>query len=235
MSSIFYATPLNASICLSLLMGLYELLRSKSIPRSSLFKLPDRKKSLPLLPILALPHFLYFFIWTWPETFSHLTAKVSSKHPVDFMLSLVTLCKFIQFTSFFTWYVRSLDISLLSRIRQIFFLETSSLLQLVSGAYLIFIGQLLNWFVWKKLGVAGTCYGFKLGRPIEWVTGFPFDLGLRHPQYVAAVLTICGMALITINKSTAKNGMLAIVAVWTSYYIFTAINEEISDMDKNIS
>ena len=36
-------------------------------------------------------------------------------------------------------------------------------------------GQVLNAAVYRKLGKAGVYYGFKLGRPIPWETGFPFN------------------------------------------------------------
>lgn len=28
-----------------------------------------------------------------------------------------------------------------------------------------------------------------MGKPVAWVEGFPFNLGLRHPQYVGNQLT----------------------------------------------
>ena len=33
----------------------------------------------------------------------------------------------------------------------------------------------------------------KLGRPVPWCDGFPFNLGFRHPQYVGGLLTQLGL------------------------------------------
>ena len=214
-----------------LAFGCHELLQSEKIPMSSLLSIPEMSTALPALFFLLLPHILYYYIWNWPKSYSKLVAKVSKQHPVDFMLTLVKIGKVIQFSSFLIWYSNAIETSFGTRIIEIFTLKSLTIVQFICGIYLMVIGQFINTYVWKKLGVDGACYGFKLGRPIEWVTGFPFNLGLRHPQYVATFLTICGVTFLLIDKASAENGIVVFVLIWNSYNIFTGWSEQISDQD----
>ena len=47
---------------------------------------------------------------------------------------------------------------------------------------LILAGQTLNVAIYRAIGNDGVYYGFKLGRTVPWCSGFPFNIGLRHPQ-----------------------------------------------------
>ena len=50
------------------------------------------------------------------------------------------------------------------------------------GVALILVGQTLNLAIYRAIGNDGVYYGFKLGRTVPWCSGFPFNIGLRHPQ-----------------------------------------------------
>ena len=50
------------------------------------------------------------------------------------------------------------------------------------GGGLILVGQSLNLAIYRAIGNDGVYYGFKLGRTVPWCSGFPFNIGLRHPQ-----------------------------------------------------
>ena len=226
-------SQIKVPIAIFIFIGFYDLITSKTIPKNSLLSKPPISQAIPTLLMLSLPHLLYFFIWNWPKSFKSIAKSVSSDHPVDFMFKLVSLGKLIQFTTIFIWYLKSIKTSIFGRITEIVTLKSLGLLQLMAGIGLVFIGQFINSFVWKKLGIDGTCYGFKLGRPIEWVTGFPFNIGLRHPQYVASCLTLIGLTFLLIDKDSAQNGMIFIVSIWCGFYLLSAITEEISDMDKS--
>ena len=62
--------------------------------------------------------------------------------------------------------------------------------------------QWLNVGIFQAIGHAGVYYGFKLGHTIPWVDGFPFNLGVPHPQYVGSVATVVGMAAL-VSKAAA--------------------------------
>ena len=51
----------------------------------------------------------------------------------------------------------------------------------LAGGY-VAAGQTLNVGMYTSIGDAGVYYGWKLGIEVPWCTGFPFNVGLRHPQ-----------------------------------------------------
>ena len=68
-------------------------------------------------------------------------------------------------------------------------------------------------------------YGFKLGHTIPWCKGFPFNLGIRHPQYVGAVLTLWGAAAL-LWAPAARPALPQVGAAWTALYVFTGLIED---------
>ena len=67
-------------------------------------------------------------------------------------------------------------------------------------------------------------YGFKLGHKVPWVTGFPFNLGISHPQYVGATLTLWGLAAL-LWAPEQRPALLQVCAAWTGLYVFTGVIE----------
>jgi hypothetical protein len=67
----------------------------------------------------------------------------------------------------------------------------------IVAAVLIGVGQTLNVAMYSAIGNAGVYYGFKMGHDVPWAYGFPFNVGLRHPQYVGVVLSISGASTLT--------------------------------------
>ena len=65
--------------------------------------------------------------------------------------------------------------------------------------------QWLNVGIFQAIGHAGVYYGFKLGHTVPWVDGFPFNLGVPHPQYVGSVATVAGMAAL-VSDAVAAGG-----------------------------
>ena len=94
-------------------------------------------------------------------------------------------------------------------------------------------GQTLNFAMYATIGNAGVYYGFKLGRPVPWATAFPFNVGLRHPQYVGVVLTILGLATTQLSHATAAAGLPQVAAAWAAMYVVMAAMEEVGDNDKS--
>jgi hypothetical protein len=51
-----------------------------------------------------------------------------------------------------------------------------------------------------RTGKNGVYYGVKLGRPIPWYTGFPFNC-VPHPQYLGCILSIWGGVAFFFNQA----------------------------------
>jgi methylene-fatty-acyl-phospholipid synthase len=76
----------------------------------------------------------------------------------------------------------------------------------------------------QAIGHDGVYYGFKLGKTIPWVNGWPFDT-VSHPQYVGSVLTV--WALVALVWGQAPHAALAIMSgFWTLVYVVTAVQEQ---------
>ena len=220
---------LKFATAMVLALACYELVESESIPTRSLLSLPRLDMALPLLLILALPNISYNLIINHSRHYIRFVAKVSDKHPVDFTYDWVKVNKFLQFSAYLVWYWLVIDMPLAERLAEIATLKRMTFAHLACGTYIFVLGLVLYFSVWAKLGVNGVCYGFKLGRPIKWVTGFPFNLGLRHPLYVGFTFIIMGLAVILIDRASAENGILLLSLVWSSYNISTGRTEEFSD------
>ena len=54
-------------------------------------------------------------------------------------------------------------------------------LWLAAAAFFAY-GQALNVAMYTSIGDVGVYYGFKMGAKVPWCSGFPFNVGLRHPQ-----------------------------------------------------
>lgn len=67
-------------------------------------------------------------------------------------------------------------------------------LSFVAALVLLIAGQALNSGVYNALGIEGIFYGSRFGKKLPWVTGFPYNLGIRDPQYVGALTTLLGAA-----------------------------------------
>ena len=231
MSEYPYSKHWKIATVMVFVLGIYEMIRYETISMSGLLKFPKLRTSLLPLILLATPNMFYIYIWNCPESYKRLVAKISDLHPCDFLLKYVKIGKFIQLIAFFGWYYISIETSVINRIIEIFTLKSISFIQMLCGIYLYTVGKILYFAVWKQLGIDGACYGFKFGRPIKWKTGFPFNLGLRHPQYTSFVLSLYGVTFILIDKASAENGMLMFTTIFGSYNIFTALSEQLSDQD----
>lgn len=103
-------------------------------------------------------------------------------------------------------------------------LSAISLLQWLAFLLLVCYGQSLNLGIFQAIGHDGVYYGFKLGRKIPWVTGWPFD-AVSHPQYVGSVLTIWGLTALVWGQ-TANAALVTVAGFWTLVYVVTAVQEQ---------
>ena len=168
---------------------------------------------------LSISHIIYYIIWHFPRTYMRICSNPCI-HPVDLTFSFVIIGKVLQLIICFSWYLYINN----------FFLDESSHFpvsfgKIVSSVFCIICGQWLNSAVWNTLGVNGVCYGFKLGRPVPWITGFPFNIGVSNPQYVGSVITDFGVITLLINPITAEAGILYVFFFITVFYAFSAYIE----------
>ena len=170
---------------------------------------------------------LHGFIWNFPARFAALCKKYTKLHPVEVFAVLEGVGKI--------WQGGAVAL----------YLGTSGLR--AAGAAMaaapawcwaacaasVAAGQTLNFAMYATIGNAGVYYGFKLGRPVPWATAFPFNVGLRHPQYVGVVLTILGLATTQLSHATAAAGLPQVAAAWAAMYVVMAAMEEVGDNDKS--
>lgn len=71
----------------------------------------------------------------------------------------------------------------------------------LSGLGLVFVGQFLNYTVFKSLGYIGVYYGWELGYKVERVTSFPYNTRISDPQYWGVLTCIWGV-YITLGASS---------------------------------
>ena len=107
----------------------------------------------------------------------------------------------------------------------VFDLSKKSAFQLILGLQLIAVGQLLNAAIYAAIGKDGVYYGFKLGVTVPWVSGFPFNMGVAHPQYLGATLSIFGVQLLLCTDELASNGWFFIGIMQAIQYLYMSIVE----------
>mmetsp|Transcript_37328 Transcript_37328/g.94140 ORF Transcript_37328/g.94140 Transcript_37328/m.94140 type:complete len:193 (-) Transcript_37328:500-1078(-) len=172
-----------------------------------------------LVAALAAPHFLYAFIWFYPNVWR----KFAGKDSVDAFALAGLIGKLVQFqaVALWVWCVRPtglcLDLSSVTLTHWLLFLA------------LVAVGQALNVGIYKAIGTNGVYYGFKLGKTVPWYTGFPFNV-VSHPQYVGSALSVWGFAALLHTQipsaSLASNPIIWMSSYWTGLYIVTGIQEQ---------
>jgi hypothetical protein len=173
---------------------------------------------------------MHALIWHYPSGFTDATKKLPlsslGSHPVDVFASLEVIAKLVQLVGVLFF----LGFSGCSAI-------WNSWLQTPPWCWLILLlcvafGQTLNLAMYQAIGDAGVYYGFKLGRQVPWASGFPFNIGLRHPQYVGVVLTLLGGLTVTLCREVAELGWAQLVVVWAGMYAIMSAMEQAGDNDK---
>lgn len=101
---------------------------------------------------------------------------------------------------------------------------------LVMVAY-VALGQALNFTTYAAIGKVGVYYGFKFGQSVPWCYGFPFNTGLRHPQYLGVVFTLWGGLLMLLSEELAIAGIPLMVMAWSLMYVVMCKMEESGDND----
>eukprot|EP00933_Yihiella_yeosuensis_P049990 TRINITY_DN47754_c0_g1_i1.p1 TRINITY_DN47754_c0_g1~~TRINITY_DN47754_c0_g1_i1.p1 ORF type:complete len:221 (+),score=36.45 TRINITY_DN47754_c0_g1_i1:199-861(+) len=198
--------------------------------------------SASLVTAMAASHMFYAYVWDHPEDFTRRASKVPLKilgnHAVEVMEKIVLGLKALQFGAVLAWCEWGLlpvcgagareggGFAVVEAVR-----SASPARWMLGVGFFLIPGQMLNLGIYKAIGVDGVYYGCKLGRPVPWASGFPFNLGLRHPQYVGAMLSWAGLfSLLAATPSTAAP-LGAVLLGWTGFYCATAAHEASSDVD----
>ena len=104
-------------------------------------------------------------------------------------------------------------------------LAHSSIEFLWCGTQLFLVGQLLNAAIYNAIGKAGVYYGYKIGVPVPWCTGFPFTLGLAHPQYLGSAATAYGCVLLSLTAAHVPGGYGGLAHAQALLYAYMAYVE----------
>eukprot|EP00929_Paragymnodinium_shiwhaense_P115907 TRINITY_DN85079_c0_g1_i1.p1 TRINITY_DN85079_c0_g1~~TRINITY_DN85079_c0_g1_i1.p1 ORF type:complete len:219 (-),score=22.60 TRINITY_DN85079_c0_g1_i1:258-914(-) len=191
-----------------------------------------------LLATMAMPHCLYAAIWERPKAFQELAEngplKVLGANAVEVFGKLVLAVKSLQIGTVLSWCEWGLLPAVgfmapnggLAIARAI---TSAAPARLALGCSFLAAGQSLNLGIYNAIGKDGVYYGFKMGRPVPWATGFPFNLGLRHPQYVGSMLSWTGLFTLLAATSTTAAPFAAVLSVWTTFYCATSWHEASGD------
>mmetsp|Transcript_107784 Transcript_107784/g.344087 ORF Transcript_107784/g.344087 Transcript_107784/m.344087 type:complete len:230 (-) Transcript_107784:24-713(-) len=173
---------------------------------------------------------MHGFIWTQPKTFAALSAQAPLSalggHPVDVFAGLEVVAKLVQGSSLL------LFLGAAGRSAAWAALWAAPAWCWAVLVVAVAAGQTLNLAMYSAIGNAGVYYGFKLGREVPWASGFPFNVGLRHPQYVGVVLTLYGGLLVLLCEELAKIYFPQLVLVWAFMYVAMSAMEQVGDNDK---
>lgn len=191
-----------------------------------------------VLVLLSTPHVVYMYIWWAPNRFSELATKnpigrfISGGRACDLMHACVTNIKLMQFTVVILWRLHANDIRLdtIQPMDVLRVFDSTPPVRLATAIALFSFGQLLNFGVYNAIGKDGVNYGFKLGAPGPWVTTFPYNLGLRHAQYIGCIMSLSAFYLAFITPRTFVATSVQWI-VWASYYIYSSWMEASSDFD----
>ncbi|CAE7338611.1 Slc35f3 [Symbiodinium sp. CCMP2592] len=178
-------------------------------------------------------YLMHGFIWNYSKRFAALCDKPPLKllgsHPVDVFASLEVVAKLVQAGSVGVFLRPSGRSALWEAAR------TAPAWCWAVFAGLLAAGQALNAATYNAIGNAGVYYGFKLGRTVPWCHGFPFNTGLRHPQYLGVVLTLFGALPIVVTRELTQLGLPHLVLVWGSMYGVMSAMEQAGDNDDKAS
>lgn len=148
--------------------------------------------------VTSLSHLLYFFVWTFTDRFLCI-CNYLDVNPSFFISYLSIIQKSLQIGAILNYSVQNNSL--------IPYIENFNIMNLL----LLIIGQDLNTAVYYKLGLIGVYYGNKLGYELPYITTFPYNIGIKNPQYVGCVLTLCGLyPLIDINYLIYSSGLYCI-------------------------
>ena len=183
--------------------------------------LQDEKFVLAMV-LLAFERMVYTIVWLFPAHFVHFAKTclrpvlihVGKDQPLDCIVFLFYVSKVFQFGSLFGYYFAIGPLPALASI---------STFRLVLGTQLFLVGQLLNAAIYNAIGKAGVYYGYKIGVPVPWCTGFPFNVFTMHPQYAGVCLSIFGGGILMLTEQHADGGFGGVGICAALYYFYMSM------------
>lgn len=166
--------------------------------------------------LMSFTHYmLYPYIWYYPQ---HYMKFVAGDRGVEFYRDFVFVQKMaICALTAVWWFDQDLFQDTLA--------TTNGKMLYALAIAMIALGTHLNHQIYEKIGAVGVYYGFKLGRHVPWVTGYPFNVW-RHPQYFGAWCIFAGYGIM-VNYNHPAIWITTIFQAWA--YAVTGIMEESSD------
>jgi len=179
---------------------------------------------------IAVNYIMHALIWYYPTAFTKACKQqplaTLGSHPVDVFSKLEVVAKLLQGASLLALLGLS---GCKAAAATIVVAPTWCWAVLI---LFVVVGQTLNFSMYQAIGNAGVYYGFKLGSTVPWCYGFPFNVGLRHPQYVGVVFTLWGGLTLLLSDELAQLGLPQAVIVWGCMYGFMCAMEQAGDNDK---
>mmetsp|Transcript_16049 Transcript_16049/g.35925 ORF Transcript_16049/g.35925 Transcript_16049/m.35925 type:complete len:231 (-) Transcript_16049:37-729(-) len=180
---------------------------------------------------ISLNYLMHGFIWHYPKLFTKLCKETVltslGSTPVDVFSALEVVAKLAQAVSLLLY----LGVNGCYAMGAA--LKSSPPWAWLACFGLVAVGQTLNVAMYKAIGCKGVYYGFKLGCEIPWCSSFPFNVGLRHPQYVGVVLCLAGGLTVLMSAELAQLSLPQLVALWALMYVFMSATEQAGDNDKD--
>jgi len=179
---------------------------------------------------LSFNYLMHAFIWHNPKVFLRMCKEVPlnmlGSDPIDVSSALEVVAKLVQAVSLLLYLgVNGLQAAVAA-------VQSSPLWAWLAFFCLVAVGQILNVAMYNAIGCKGVYYGFKLGYEIPWCSSFPFNVGLRHPQYVGVVLCLAGGLTVLTSAELAQLALPQLVGLWAFWYVVMSAMEQANDADK---
>jgi hypothetical protein len=177
---------------------------------------------------LSIERLCYTWVHTFSESFVRFSKTSMGKRmgdtPLDVVFSIFCINKCIQIGTFVLWY--HYVIAWHSPFSIGFTFANVTRFQWVCFMHGIVLGQGLNSAIYRAIGKAGVYYGYRLGIEVPWVTGFPFNVGFPHPQYLGTCVTVIGVNVMVATPTHLAAGWLNLTMVQVLYYIYMGLVED---------
>jgi len=173
-------------------------------------------------------YLVYALVWFNTKAFiagcKRVPLRLLGTSPIGVFQTLVLLFKLVQELVLIGYvaYVLGADLtepaSIYGVLKPLVLGFAADVPRVATAAVLILAGQTLNAGIYAAIGKNGVYYGFKLGAIVPWVSGFPFNLGFRHPQYVGGTLSQYAFFALLSSPATQAAGLLPLLLWWTTNY-----------------
>jgi len=177
--------------------------------------------------------FIERICYTWVHTFSTSfvefcatpVGRMMGKKPLDVVLTIFYVNKVIQLGTFIAYYFFVINFESPFGDAVGFAWSKVTAFQWIMLVHAIVLGQGLNTAIYRAIGKAGVYYGYRLGEPVPWVTGFPFSL-VPHPQYVGVCMCFIGVNVFVATDAHVAAGWFNLTAVQVLYYVYMGLVED---------